>query len=166
MKLANEVLLQELDRVAAANGGRLTPDAVVADARDNKDSKLSALFDFDDVAAAAHQHWLNQARQIIRSVQYEYRTETRTVNAPAYVRDPDMAGDEQGYASVRILRTDADRAREALLYEFGRAASLLQRARDLAVVFELQDEVDVIAQHVERVSALVRGRGEGGAAVN
>lgn len=145
-KEQREAVRDRLRLLEDANGGILTPDAVVADAK-KKESPLHDYFEWD-VKKAAYQHWLDQARELIVSVRIVIKTDTVNVSSVYYVRDPDAAGDKQGYVSVKRLRTDADAAREALIDEFGRIASLLRRARELAVALDAASEVDSILADV------------------
>lgn len=157
-KAETEAIGRELARIAEANGGLLTPDAVVAEAR-KKDSPLHALFDWD-VKAAAHQHWLEQARQLIRSVRVVITTERTAVSTVAYVRDPDVGPDEQGYVSTVSLIGETERSRSALVGEFSRAAAALRRARELAVVFGMEGEVEAVAESVDTMKTRVEARVE------
>ena len=127
--------------------GVLTPDAVVEDAK-SKDSPLHEHFDWSDSVAGAK--WrLMQAREIIRSVRIEVRTETKMLKAIAYVRDPASEPKEQGYVATADLRKNHDLGREALLYELARAVAAMRRARELSVAFGLEDEVDLFLNGVE-----------------
>lgn len=65
--------------------GRLTPEAVVEDARD-PGSPLHELFEWN-VDKAAMKHWMDRARTLIRSVEVVIRNERLTVSTVAYVRD-------------------------------------------------------------------------------
>lgn len=67
-----------------ANGGGLTAQQVL-EAAESPTSVLHRYFDWDDVSAA-RKYRLNQARQIIRAVQYEVTTGTITINTGAFVR--------------------------------------------------------------------------------
>lgn len=138
--------------------GTLTADLVVSDAK-NPESILHSHFDWD-VDKAAMEHWRDTARGLIRSVRLVITTETTAVTCVAYVRDPSAPADQQGYAQVSRVRTDADAAREVLVEEFSRAAAALKRAKELAVVFGLQDDVEELIGQVhatrERVPAEAR----------
>ena len=140
---------QRLSEIEAANGGRLTPDAVIQDAR-NEDSPLHDQFEWD-VDKAAYRHWVERARDLITSVRVVQRVEKQTVSTVFYVRDPAASHDEQGYVSLNTLRSDADLAREAIHAEFLRARAVLQRARTLAAVLELSSEVEELAERVDAV---------------
>lgn len=138
-KEKKEAIRQRLAEIEARNRGRLTPDAVIHDAKD-KDSPLHDQFEWDKTKAA-YAHWQDQARALITSVRVIITTETSTIKSIYYVRDPSAASKDQGYVSVDKLRTDQDMARDALVAEFSRVADLLRRARELATVLEMQDEV-------------------------
>ena len=151
-------ILQTIER----EHGAVTASLVVEAARDPEHAWHDR-FEWNDEAAAAR--WrLTQARQLIRSVRYERRTETRIIHAPAYVRDPDAAADEQAYISVATLRTDEDRARSALINEFSRVASALRRAREIAMALSLDGEVAAMLAQVEGLSAILRSPAEAPAA--
>jgi len=141
-----ETVHLRLQAIADANGGRLTADDVVSDAK-RKDSPLHAHFEWDTKKAAAA-YWIEQARVLITSVRVVVTTETTKVSVVAYIRDPAAASDQQGYVATASVRKDVDVAREVLVAEFTRIGSMLRRARELAVVFEAQDEVDGLLQSV------------------
>jgi flagellar basal body rod protein FlgC len=138
-----KLIADRLAKLAASNGGRLTPEAVVEDAK-SKDSPLHDHFLWD-TKKAAYQHWLDQARALIRSVRVEVITESKSVSVVGYVRDP-RAGDEQGYVSITSLKSDRESAREALVGEFSRVADMLRRAKEIAAALDAQDEVDDLLQ--------------------
>ncbi len=148
---AREAVRQRLEALARANGGRLTPEHVVADARD-KLSPLHVHFEWD-TKKAAQLYWLEQARQLIRSVRVEVVTESKTVTCVAFVRDPSAAGDQQGYVPISRLQTDKEFARTALVSEFSRVGDMLRRARELAAALDAQADVDDL---LERVTGLRR----------
>ena len=157
-----EAIRQRLAEIEQANGGRLTPDDVVKDAR-RKDSPLHEHFEWDLKKAAAA-HWIEQARNLIVSVRVVVRTEHTRVSAPYYVRDPNAESDQQGYVSVPKLRTDQDMARDVLVSEFGRVASMLTRARALAAALDADAEVDALLQGVVGLRQRFMGDGNGAAA--
>ena len=53
-----------------------------------------------------------------------------------------------GPIDLSRLRGDQDSAREVLVAEFGRIRDLLNRARQLAAVFEMQDEISSMVSQV------------------
>lgn len=147
-------ILQQLEE----EHGHVTPEQVVETAR-APDHVWHHRFTWDD-AVAAHRHRVDQARTLIRSVRYEIRVENKVLSSIAYVHDPDAAADEQRYVSVARIATDDDRARSALLAEFGRVASMLRRARDLAAVLGLSDKIDEAVAQIEGLSFALKPIGE------
>jgi hypothetical protein len=131
---------EHLRALAERNHGRLTPEAVVAAAKP-EDSPLHFWFEWDNRKAAAA-HRINQARALIRSVRIKFSVDHRTIKTVAYVRDPTADASDAGYISVARVRDETDLSRDVLLQEFGRAAACLQRARRLAAVFGLTEDVD------------------------
>lgn len=139
MTLRQKAIADRLARILKRNGGILTPNAVLDDARDAS-SPLHDQFEWDDTEAA-HQYRLQQARALIRSVKIDVKTESHTISTVRYVRDPTRDYDEQGYMDVVKLRTRADLARETLHREFGCAMALLRRAEFLAEAFDMKNEI-------------------------
>lgn len=139
--------------LADANGGRITPEQVIEDAR-SPDSPLHAYFEWD-VDLAAKQYWLDQARTLIRSVKIVTREERKTVVSVGFVRDPSLDSTEQGYISVRKVKTDEEMARDVLLDEFRRAGAALDRARKLAAVFRMDAEVGEFIDRLNLMRELV-----------
>lgn len=134
--------------------GRLTPAVVVADARQKK-SPLHDLFSWN-VEEAAQKYWLHRAREIIQSVRLvSSETETVTVDAPFYVRDPSLLPSEQGYVSIATLQKNPVQARESLRLEFERVTGALTRARSIAAALGLESEVEELIAHVTRVKERV-----------
>lgn len=133
--------------------GRLTPDAVVADARD-PESPLHDAFEWDD-REAADRYRTQQARHLISSHRIYIERREVTIHANAYVRDPRAGDREQGYVSVASLKDDKGRAREALENEAARAAAHLNRVRSLAVALGLEGEVDAIIADVVHLRAKI-----------
>lgn len=128
-----------LQALADQRSGRLTPEGVI-DAAAHLDSPLHSYFTWDD-REAAHEHRLNQARKLLASIRFEVTTSEHTFSAPVFIRDP-AAERQQGYVTVARLRTEEDLAREAVVNEFMRASSALTRAKAVAAVLDLSDEVE------------------------
>ena len=131
---------ERMQAIADANGGKLTPSAVVDDAR-NPSSPLHGQFEWDD-SKAAEAYRVVQARTLIRSVECVIRTTTVVLKAPFYIRDPDAGSKEQGYVTVTKLRTDEDAAREAAVNELIRANQYLLRAKTIVKALGLDAEFD------------------------
>ena len=143
----------EINRIAAEDDGRVTPERVVEVASD-PDNPLHRLFDWND-SSAARKFRLDQARSLIRSVEVRITTETRTITSIAYIRDPSLGTDEAGYRAVCKVRDDADEAREAIVGEFQRAAAVLRRAKALAEVLGLGSEVESLMESIGAVQRRV-----------
>src|SRR4030095_4309006 len=88
--------------------GRLTPDDVVAEAR-NPDSPLHDQFEWD-LERAAMATWIRQARELITSVKVQILTQSVILHVPRYLRAPDTDKSLQGYVAVPTLMTDKERA--------------------------------------------------------
>jgi translation initiation factor 2 alpha subunit (eIF-2alpha) len=151
-KTEREVIENRLQNICDENHGRITPELTVLDAAD-KDSPLHSLFEWDN-AKAGHQHRLDQARQLLRSVRIVTRVDSRKVVVPYYVRDPD-AGDEQGYVPLLSLKSKEQQARETAIQEFKRAASALQRAKSIAEVLNLNDDIEALIDQLRELQARV-----------
>lgn len=147
-----------LAKIADENGGLLTPDAVVSEAA-SKSSVLHDLFEWDG-KKAAHAWRIEQARTLIRSVRVVITNHKTTVSTVAYIRDPDVDGDEQGYCATVSLVGDLERSRAALVNEFSRAAAALRRARELAVAFDMAGEVEAVTASVDTMRTRVEARVE------
>lgn len=147
---------REIERLAQQNGGRITPDQLIEAAR-NKNSPLYGEFEWD-LKKAAMEHWRNTARRLIRSViTVEVTTEKIEYRVPMFVRDPGAAP-KQGYIHVRVLKTDRELARDALVAEFTRVKTMLSRAKSLALAMEFQDEIEQLESNVNTLIANIATR--------
>lgn len=145
-----------LKEIADRSGGRLTPDVVVSEAKNPK-HPLHDYFTWDD-SEAAHLHRIHEARSLIRSVRVQFETEERIISTVAYVRDPEKEHNEQGYVSIVKLRTEEDNAREAVITEFSRVTAALTRAKSVAAVLNLSDEIKILIERVESVRSIIEFR--------
>jgi hypothetical protein len=149
-KQTEKQIAHRFEKITKLNGGRLTPEAVVEDARDSR-SPLHSQFEWDD-AKAAHHHRLDRARELIRSVRVDRSVTARNV-AVRYVRDPSATSKEQGYRDVVSLRDEKDAAREVVEAEVRRIVAAIERAMGIAEVLGLTDELERLLAEVERVRA-------------
>lgn len=147
----NQTVKDRINQIAQDNGGRITPDLVVADAQ-NPDSPLHRLFEWD-TEKAAHQHWLKTARSIIRQVKIQVTVDSKQVNVVAYVRDPKQKPDEQGYVSLLQAASDEDERLGVIAYELGRAEAALQRVLSIGEALQAGDQVRAALAHVVSVKA-------------
>lgn len=140
---------QVAERLAQlAIDGHLTAEAVVSDAANPK-SPLHSRFEWDN-SKAAHEHRLEQARALIRSVRVEVQTERRVVSVVRYVRDP-AAGKVQGYVETLRLRDEKALALEAIRNEARRVVAALERMQDVADVLGMNDEIEDIIKLVNNL---------------
>lgn len=142
-----------IEQLAARNNGRLTPEDVITDAKD-EDSPLHPHLTWDD-GEAAHKQRLYEARALIRSVRVTTIVNQTVMRTIAYVRDPSKASDEAGYISTAFLRTEADLARAALIEEFSRAAAAMRRALEVAKALSLEDQVQTQIEAIESLKQRV-----------
>lgn len=134
--------------------GKLTPEAVVTEARSER-SVLHRMFVWDDGKAAAL-YRLDQARTLIGSIRYVYERAGTKYTAPMYVRDPSAEPREQGYRSIVKLKSQRGLAHETLVDEFARASSHLQRAYEIARALKfLESEIEEVANNVGALHARV-----------
>lgn len=162
MSAKQELIAARLAKIAEENGGNLTPDAVLEDARSKK-SPLHDQFEWDD-SEAAHKYRIEQARVLIRSVRVEVVTEEKTVSVVRYLRNPEMPSKSQGYADVAAIRDSTELARDALRAEFARARALFDRAESLAAAFSMDAEIRELRQRVIGMDERLRKKGDDDAA--
>jgi hypothetical protein len=127
-----QVIGEELDRIAAANAGKLTPKATVAAAADPA-NPLHPHFEWDD-ARAAHAHRLHQARHLISLVRIV--DDERHHDPPAFLTLADGARGTS-YRPLAAVLKSADlqltvlRQAEADLTAFERRYRMLYEVCDL-----------------------------------
>lgn len=131
------------------NGGTITPDMVIEDAKD-PDSPLHEKFDWN-LETAAMSAWRETARKIIRSVRVVVTVEDVKMQAtsrsiPEFVRDPLANPRHQGFARIADIRTDEEKSISAMLYEIERIEAALNRAIGIAHGLGLIDECVGIRQ--------------------
>lgn len=137
----------------ADENGNITPDGVVAAARD-PDSPLHREFDWDD-ASAAHQHRLAVARALIREIVYVGQDITgKPVTSVAYVHDPETT--EQCFVPLSSAARNKAKAREILLVELGRCESSLRRAEEIAAVLKIETPLNGILQEILNLQVKVQ----------
>lgn len=120
--------------------GTVTPEQVVEAARPD-DAPLHGEFNWDD-ASAAHQHRLDQARTLIKSVRLVIRTSTIPFTSVAYVKDVRLEPSQQGYVPLRDLVSDEERASLTMDAELLRLNALIERVREIASVIGQRDRLD------------------------
>lgn len=142
------VLVTRLEEIKNRRGGVLEAGHVVEDARP-AESLLHRYFEWDD-GAAAEAYRIDQARRLIRSVRVVVHTEDRIISHVKYIRNPSLTS-EPGYVETVSLRSDEDRAREAVRAELKQALVLLRRACDIAAVLGLEEDFRDVLKRSEAV---------------
>jgi len=126
----------------------LTPTDVVEAAKDPK-SPIHHHFCWDDTEAA-HRYRIQQARSLIVSVRTIITTVDGGTVVPVFVRDTTREPSEQGYTSIAGIKPKSKQARSLLLYEVGRALSILQRATSIADQLGENGELSKLVKAAER----------------
>lgn len=137
--------------LSASNAGRLTPEAVVKEARKDT-SPLHQYFEWDD-RKAAYTARLETARRLITEVRLHEVDRSYTLKSVMYVRDPRLESSEQGYISIVEARDDANLSRQILQQEIRRVESMITRAREVADALQLDDEFERVLESLSRLRA-------------
>lgn len=132
--------------------GRLTPEDVV-EAAQAESHELHDCFTWDDTECGKL-YRLDQARGLIREVKVQIVSRDIVMVAPFYVSDPNPNRQINGYVQLAPLRRKKDDARRIINDEIGRIEGALTRARAVAAVLGLEDDLDAM------VVALVGLRGK------
>jgi len=148
--MPSQAIKDELQRLATLYG-RLEPKQVIEAARDPA-SPLHSYFEWDD-RVAAERYRENQARTLIRSVTVTIVSEGQTFAVPCYVRDPTADHREQGYVELAKIKTGTEHARDVLDQEVARVEATLARARSVAIVLGLSEEIEEMIQRAARIRA-------------
>lgn len=129
--------------------GEITSQRVVNAAR-NESHPLHGCFEWDDTVAG--EKWRNeQARRIIRTVEYEVTTENVTTRAAMYIRKGTAEKDQQGYITLPKLLTDEQEAAAAMSLELDRALRTLARAERIAEALGMAEVVREISARIVEV---------------
>jgi len=129
-------IAQRLEKLTARGGGTLTAAAVVEDARNSTSPLHARIFGLSD-AEAAHEHRLDLARQLIRSVRVTVTVDQRPLSVVAYVH---ASGGSSSYVPTAHVVDVRTRGVETLRVEFERVKAAIERARDLADALGLRAE--------------------------
>jgi len=132
-------LLLELEKIRTANGGFLTPEAVVSAAKD-EDSPLHSYFTWDDTEAA-HRWRLEQARKLIRLSVTIVKQDTQPVRA--YVSLLNDRGKNGYRATIDVLNDEdlRDQLLQCALRELAAFRHKYAVLSELAELFEVADRL-------------------------
>jgi len=133
-----EAVKKALYELSERNNGRLTAEMVVDDAKDNPESPFYKYFEWDE-SEAARAHWIDRARDLIRTVRIEVVSKTLTYQVPAYVRDPEAEPSAQGYVAVQTLKREPANAVATITHEYAQADGYLARAERLAAFLQVEE---------------------------
>ena len=154
MKNATEVR-KRIEEMSAENGGRVTPEELVADG-ENATSPLHEAFEWDDEIAGP-QYRLLQARQMLRVLKVEVTITDHSYRVPMFIRNPSLPVTEQGYIRIATVRNNREMAKDAVQCELERVKQALRRAREVAVVLELDGMIDEYIESLASLSAQLGG---------
>lgn len=149
-----EAIRERLQEIADSNGGLLTPEAVVDDAR-KKTSPLHSQFTWNQ-KQAAYQHWINQAQTLIARVRVEVTHKEATFKAPFWLHDAELDSGEPGYRSAIEIRSDKDKARAVVFQETSRAAGAIRRAQVVAASLGLSAMMTKLLSQIETAQERIR----------
>ena len=134
------------------NGGSITPDIVIEDAR-NEDSPLHSQFNWD-VEEAAKQAWRETARRLIRSVRVKVEFTDITFSGKGrreFIEDPMKGTGNQGYVARAAIKSDREMAVATITREIERIESAIRRAQEVAADIGIDDEIDIITANVVQI---------------
>jgi hypothetical protein len=140
MKLGTRIA-QELERIAAANGGLYKPAAIVKAAKDPK-SPLHDQFDWSD-SSAAQKYRLDQARRLIRVHVVVTHEEHEPVRAFVSLRPDRLNGN--GYRALSDVLKSKPLSQQLLddaLDELRAMRRKYATVQELTGVWDLVDEID------------------------
>jgi hypothetical protein len=149
-----EAIRERLQQIADVNGGLLTPEAVVSDAR-KKTSPLHGQFTWNQ-KDAAYQYWIAQARTLMARVKVEITHKETIFKAPYWLHDAELEDGEQGYRSTIEIRSDKDKAVAVVFQEISRAAGAIRRAQAVAASLGLSDMMLGLLNSIELAQEKVR----------
>lgn len=121
-------------------GGELPPKDVVDRARDRQ-SVLHSYFEWDD-KVGGEKYRLQQARHLISQVRVKIHTPTAVLEAPRFIRDPELPAQVQGYRDVQ--KSQRRQQDKMLGYEVSRAIAHINRVCTFGL--SLGREAEVITQ--------------------
>ncbi len=142
-----KVVGEHLDLLRKQQHGELTPEDVVADAR-NPNSPLHSFFEWDD-SAAAEQYRLQQARGLIRAVVAIYvREDKPAVRTKAFVHinEPGAPHYREAGHAMSLTKT----RKMVLQRAWQELQAWRKRYRDLQEFSELFDVIDDVEKHLPK----------------
>jgi len=132
IKVRAQVAGERLELIRTTNGGRLTPELVVRDAKPTK-SPLHLAFEWDDTKAAAR-YRIVQAGDLIRAIIVVTDEAPDSVPVRAFVNVED---DERHYTSVQYAMSDKELRAQVVNRALLELTQWQQRYKDLKELAEV-----------------------------
>jgi hypothetical protein len=145
-----------IDAIAKANGGIVTPDAVIEAAK-KESHVLHQCFIWDDQRAAYKQR-LDTARDLISSVSVVIEVDDVTVSAISYVHDVRKGRSAQGYVSIDALARRRADAQETMALELERIEAGIKRARSIANGLALGEFLEAALANIVQAKIKIQRR--------
>lgn len=151
--MTNELIVRELERIAADHDGILQPETVVNTARDPK-SPLHGWFQWDD-SEAAKQWRLQQARQLIRvAVTYEQVAPDKRIAHRVFVSvSTDRQEDGGGYRLTSAVLNNEELRRQMLIDARAEMQTFRNKYATLSELARVFVAMDAVVEDNETVSA-------------
>lgn len=140
VKADAQVIGDHIESLRQERGGRLVPTDLVADATYD-DSPLHDLFEWDD-EVAAHEHRLNQARYIIRSIVVTVESSADAVPVRAFVSV--VKDDERFYTHIEHAMTEEDLRSQVIAKAYKEMQDWCKRYKDLSEFASVFKAVDLV----------------------
>lgn len=137
-KVAAQVVGLELERIETENGGRITPAAIVDEAR-SADSILHSFFEWDD-SKAAEQHRLWQARFLLGAVVVKQIDASEVKPVRAFVNISGEDGRE--YMGILAVMSDDEKRAKLLRQANDELQQWRERYRGLQEFARIFDAID------------------------
>lgn len=137
--------------------GHVTPESVVEAAKDPANI-LHGEFEWN-LEQAAHKHWLDTARKLIREVKLTFVFEDVSLVAPHYITDP--GSDLPRYIETTRVAKKHTMAKRALSDELARVVGAIRRATSLSAAFNLTSNFERMLALAIETERLFAERGDG-----
>lgn len=130
--------------------GKLTPDAVIKEARNPK-SPLHSKFEWN-IQKAALESWRATARDIIASYRINIVIDEQVFEIPKFVRDVRRPSDAQGYKSIGRIKTKRAEAALFLERELNLAATYCAKAISYASYLNMTGKIEALIVEIKELA--------------
>lgn len=151
-------LLRQAISACRDKQGRVRPELVVKAAQNPKteaDKVLHKKFEWN-TQKAAWSHWIETAQCLIREVKLVVVIEDRRIVSPYYCADPNFKS--SSYIETTKIAKNDDLAEQVLLDEMTRIEGAISRARAVATVCGLSDQLQKMLAGVIEIRSVVARR--------